>query len=78
MEALRATPGVADVRGLGMLVAAELADGTDAKAVASACLDAGLVLNAVTATALRLAPPLNISDDDLDEGVAILAKVLAS
>jgi predicted acetylornithine/succinylornithine family transaminase len=78
MEALRATPGVADVRGLGMLVAAELADATDAKAVASACLEAGLVLNAVTATALRLAPPLNISDDDLDEGVAILAKVLAS
>ena len=41
-------PRVADVRGLGLLLAAELADGLDAKAVAAAALDAGLVVNAVT------------------------------
>ena len=77
MTALGSLPGVADVRGLGLLVAAELVAGTDAKAVAAACLDAGLVLNAVTATALRLAPPLTVSDDEIDEAVSILGKVLA-
>jgi predicted acetylornithine/succinylornithine family transaminase len=76
MTALGDLPAVADVRGLGLLVAAELVAGTDAKAVAAACLDAGLVLNAVTASALRFAPPLTVSDDEIDAAVAILAKVL--
>jgi len=77
MTALGAVPGVADVRGLGLLVAAELAEGIDAREVAAACLRAGLVVNAVTPSALRLAPPLVITDDEVDEGVAILAAVLA-
>ena len=47
--------GVAGVRGLGLLLAAEL-DAPNAKAVAGAALDAGLVVNAVTDNALRLAP----------------------
>ena len=55
--------GVADVRGAGLLIAAELAPGLDAKAVSQRCLDAGLVLNAVTASALRLAPSPAVSDD---------------
>ena len=74
---LTALPGVAAVRGLGLLIAVELADGRAAKDVADACLDAGLVLNAVTATALRLAPPLTVSDAEIDEAIEILAKVLS-
>lgn len=74
--ALAALPGVAEVRGLGLLVAAELARGRDAKAVAAACLDAGLVVNAVTASALRFAPPLTVSDAEIDEAVRIVASVL--
>jgi predicted acetylornithine/succinylornithine family transaminase len=70
--------GIANVRGLGLLIAAELVEGLDAKVIASAALDAGLVVNAVTPTALRLAPPLLVSDDEIDEGDAILRKVLAS
>jgi 4-aminobutyrate aminotransferase-like enzyme len=34
------------------------------------------VLNAVTPTSLRFAPPLLVTDDELDRGVAILAGVL--
>ena len=45
--------------------------------MARACLDAGLVVNGVTPTALRLAPPLTVTDDELAEGVAILGDVLA-
>ena len=40
----------------------------------SACLDAGLVVNAVTPTALRFAPSLLVTDDEIDEAVAILAR----
>jgi predicted acetylornithine/succinylornithine family transaminase len=79
-ERLTAVSGVKEVRGLGLLIAVELeaADGgaLDAKAVADAALAAGLVVNAVTASALRLAPPLTVSEAEIDEAVAILANVL--
>jgi predicted acetylornithine/succinylornithine family transaminase len=78
MAALAETAGVADVRGLGLLVAAQLDEGLDAKTVVAGCLAAGLVVNAVTPTALRLAPPLTVSDTEIDDAVAILAKVLSS
>ncbi|HEX5095854.1 MAG TPA: acetylornithine transaminase [Acidimicrobiia bacterium] len=75
--ALQKVPGVVAVRGLGLLVAAELAAGIDAKAIAQQCMDNGLIVNAVTASALRLAPPLLVSDDEIDEAVAILTGVLS-
>ncbi|HET7720092.1 MAG TPA: aminotransferase class III-fold pyridoxal phosphate-dependent enzyme, partial [Acidimicrobiales bacterium] len=75
--ALAALPGVARVRGLGLLLAAELEPGLDAKAVAARCLERGLVVNAVTASALRLAPPLTVSDAEVDEAVALLREVLS-
>jgi acetylornithine/succinyldiaminopimelate/putrescine aminotransferase len=73
--ALEELPGVAAVRGAGLLLAAELAGG-DARAAAQACLDRGLVVNAVTPTALRFAPSLLVRDDEIDAAVAILEKVL--
>jgi acetylornithine/N-succinyldiaminopimelate aminotransferase len=73
-ELLTALPGVSEVRGLGLLLAAELAGG-DAKAVQAECLRRGLVLNAVTPTALRFAPSLLVTDDELDEAVSIVAGV---
>ena len=78
---LAALPGVTAVRGLGLLLAAELdpdvLDGRTGADVARACLNAGLVVNGITPTALRLAPPLTVTDDDLVEGVAILGAVLS-
>jgi acetylornithine/N-succinyldiaminopimelate aminotransferase len=73
---LAALPGVASVRGVGLLLAAELEPGLDAAVIARACLDEGLVVNAVTPTALRLAPSLLVTDDELDEAVGILRRVL--
>jgi predicted acetylornithine/succinylornithine family transaminase len=75
--ALGELPAVEAVRGEGLLLAVELREGVTAKEVADACLDAGLVVNAVTPTALRLAPPLLVSDAEIDEAVAILTKVLS-
>ena len=78
---LEAIPGVSSVRGLGLLLGVELdaaaLAGRTAGEVARACLAAGLVVNGVTPTALRLAPPMTISSDELVEGVGILASVLA-
>ena len=75
--ALSAVPGIAAVRGRGLLLAAELAPGIDAKAVYTAALRRGLVTNAVTGTALRLAPPITVSSAEIDEAVGILGAALA-
>ena len=70
--AAEALPGVAEVRGLGLLLAVEL-DGHDAKAVAARLLELGAIVNAITPTALRLAPSLLITDDEIDHAVDLLA-----
>jgi acetylornithine/succinyldiaminopimelate/putrescine aminotransferase len=70
--------GIVEVRGLGLLLAAQLADGLDAKTVVAEALTAGLVLNAVSPTSIRFAPPLIVTDSEIDEAVAILADVLAA
>jgi acetylornithine/N-succinyldiaminopimelate aminotransferase len=72
----RALPGVVGARGLGLLLAIELV-GHDAKEVAARLLDLGAIVNAVTPTALRLAPSLLITDDEIDHAVALLAEALA-
>jgi acetylornithine/N-succinyldiaminopimelate aminotransferase len=64
------------VRGLGLLLGIEL-EGHDAREVAARLLDLGAIVNAVTPTALRLAPSLLISDDEIDLGLELLAKALA-
>ena len=74
--ALGDVAGIAAVRGTGLLVAAELDDGIEAGDVATRCLDAGLVVNAVTPSALRLAPSLLVTDAEIDEAVGILRRVL--
>jgi acetylornithine/N-succinyldiaminopimelate aminotransferase len=69
---------VISVRGEGLLLGAELAPGIEAAKVYQACLAAGLVTNAVTGTALRVAPPLNVSRDHVDEAMGILRSVMLS
>jgi predicted acetylornithine/succinylornithine family transaminase len=76
-DGLASIPGVASVRGRGLLLAAEL-DGHDAREVYRRLLDDGLVTNAVTPTALRLAPPLTVTDDEVDEALTMIAKALAA
>jgi acetylornithine/N-succinyldiaminopimelate aminotransferase len=75
-DKLAALPQVASVRGAGLILAAELNEGIDAKVVYNACLDAGLVVNAITPTALRLTPPLTVTEAEIDEAVTLLAQVL--
>jgi predicted acetylornithine/succinylornithine family transaminase len=67
-------PVIKGYRGLGLMLAMELK--VPGKQVMLACLDAGLIVNAVTDTALRILPALNIEADDLDEGLEIMKTVL--
>jgi acetylornithine/N-succinyldiaminopimelate aminotransferase len=73
---LEMMPGVVSVRGLGLLLAAELASG-DSKAAQAELLRRGVIVNNVTPTALRFAPPLTVSDAEIDEVLATVAEVLA-
>ncbi len=71
-------PGVASVRGLGLLLGVELEPGLDARQLSSEALDAGLLVNPVQAGTLRLAPPLTVAPDEIDEALSILGDVLAT
>ncbi|MFO7589996.1 MAG: acetylornithine transaminase [Acidimicrobiia bacterium] len=73
---LAALPGVVAVRGRGLLLAAELAPGIAAGDVAQGCLDAGLIVNAVTPSALRLAPSLLVTDAEIDDALERLVVAL--
>ena len=76
-HALEATDGVTSTRGAGLLVGAELDHGLVAADVVAAALPRGLIVNAVTPSTLRFAPPLTVSDDEIDEAVAIVADAIA-
>jgi 2,2-dialkylglycine decarboxylase (pyruvate) len=79
---------VGDVRGHGLLQGIELVSDKTAKLpadalgaqITAACLDRGLHMNIVQLPGMggifRIAPPLTISDDELDSGLGILESVL--
>ena len=73
---LRTIDGVVNVRGRGLLLAAELSPDLDAKKIALQLLDKGLVVNGVTSHALRLAPPFTVSSEEIDEAITIMKTVL--
>lgn len=75
-DALLGLDGVGSVRGMGLLLGAELDPGIDARVVAAAALAAGLVVNPVRPTTLRFAPSLLITSAEIDEAVDILGDVL--
>ncbi len=68
-------PGVSEVRGAGLMLGVELAAG-DAAGVAAGLRDRGVLVNAVTPTALRLVPPLCLDAEQARLAVAELRAVL--
>jgi len=69
-------PFIKEVRGQGLLVAFEF-DRDIAAAVLTACLETGVLVNAVKPNAIRLMPPLVITNEEIDEGLARIGKALA-
>jgi acetylornithine/N-succinyldiaminopimelate aminotransferase len=70
-----ADPRIVGTRGAGLLQAVVI-DGPPAAAVQAAARSAGFLVNAVRPDAIRIAPPLTISDDELDRFVAALPDLL--
>jgi acetylornithine/succinyldiaminopimelate/putrescine aminotransferase len=73
-EGLGALPGVVEVRGRGLLLAAELDRG--AGPVAAAALERGLVVGTAGEQVLRVTPPLVISADEAEHALSLLEDVL--
>ncbi len=86
-ELQRRYPGIGDVRGKGAMVALEFVaedgitpDAASVDQVVSYARDAGLVLlpTGSYGNVIRLLPPLNLSDDELEEGLTIIERAVAS
>jgi acetylornithine/N-succinyldiaminopimelate aminotransferase len=67
--------GAKEVRGLGLMQAAEFAE-PHAKAFQQSCLESGLIINAVDENTIRLVPPLIISGAEIERAQATMQKVL--
>ena len=75
-ELQRRTPAIGEVRGLGLMIGIELVtpegspDKDLQKKIRKVCLDSGMVVLSCGPhdNVLRLVPPLNISQAELDEG----------
>jgi 2,2-dialkylglycine decarboxylase (pyruvate) len=81
---------IGDVRGMGLLVGVELVEDRDTRepadtvgrALTEECLRCGLSMNLVrghtagSANCLRMAPPLTVSDDEVDLAVTVIDEAL--
>jgi acetylornithine/succinyldiaminopimelate/putrescine aminotransferase len=72
---LRELPGVNDVRGLGLMVAADV-DGDAPRLARRALLEERLVINATGPQTLRFLPPLVVSAAQIDDALARLGRLL--
>ncbi len=64
--------GVAEVRGMGLMIGVELEEGLSAPRVMRAAFERGLLVGASGDAVLRVLPPLVISEADADEAAGIL------
>jgi acetylornithine/N-succinyldiaminopimelate aminotransferase len=70
-------PGVAAVRGRGLMVGVDLAAGIAAPELARrALLEHRLVVNATGPDTIRLEPPLIVSEAEIDEALQRLGELL--
>jgi acetylornithine/N-succinyldiaminopimelate aminotransferase len=74
-EGLRELPGVVEVRGVGLMVAADV-DGDAPDLARRALLEERLVINATGPRTLRFLPPLVVTDTQIDDALARLGRTL--
>ena len=72
------SPYIAGTRGLGLMIGIVIHPGHSPKDLVSKLNDAGLLTLTAGTDAVRLLPPLTITDAEIDEGLAILARVLGA
>jgi acetylornithine/N-succinyldiaminopimelate aminotransferase len=66
---------IVEVRGQGLLAGIELHE--DAAPVVARCRELGMLVNLAGPKTVRFAPPYVVTNEELDEGLAILEKALA-
>jgi 4-aminobutyrate aminotransferase len=81
-EAKKEIPAIGDVRGLGLMIGVELInkDGSPATDLIKAFMEEapkrGLVITKAGKSVIRICPALNITKEQLDEGLDIIIKTL--
>lgn len=77
---------IGDVRGLGLFIGVELVKSKEtkeraekeAKKIIERCFKKGLIVITAGRNTVRIIPPLNIARDELEEGLDVFEKVIAS
>jgi ornithine--oxo-acid transaminase len=69
LQGIRALPHecIEDVRGRGLLVGMEVKEGTDTKKLSAAFLDCGILTKETRSRTFRFAPPLIITEEQVDQ-----------
>lgn len=70
-------PFIKEVRGKGLLLGAELAEGIKGGDIVKACMDKGVLINCVHDKVLRFIPALVVTEKEVDEMLGVLEGVLA-
>lgn len=76
LRELQRLPAVTGVRGRGLMLAVQL-DRDSAREVVMGCLERGVLVNDVSPSAVRVLPPLILSEEEALEGAAVLAEVIS-
>ena len=65
---------IVEIRGVGAMIGVELRDKAAAESVQQRCLDEGVIVLTCgpSGNVLRLIPPLTMTDEELDQGLAVL------
>ena len=67
---------IQDVRVQGVMIGVELS--VEGAGVVRACMDRSLLVNCTQSTVIRLLPAMNVTEEQVNEGIDILAQVLQS
>lgn len=70
--------GIAEVRGLGLMIGADLEEGIDANLVVAKGLEDGFLLNATGPQTLRFLPPLIVTRKEIDQLLKALPGMIAA
>ncbi len=74
---LKGKPNVKSVAGMGLMIGIEPEQGT-AGDIAKECLEHGVLVLTAGGNKVRLLPPLNISDDELNRALNVIANAFAN
>lgn len=77
-EKLAQVEGVTEVRGMGLMLGADLEEGIDAHKVVAQGLEEGFLLNATGSNTLRFLPPLIVTETEIDKLIDALPGMIAA